>query len=102
MSGIGGLVLEMLRPMAIAAALIVVPLTEAQAQTVREGAQPGRAVVILANGTTFDWHRKKAPRATANIATAPSRYLPTGARLGRGSYVCSPAGFGRRSHCFSR
>ncbi|MFO1176249.1 MAG: hypothetical protein U1E48_13790 [Paracoccaceae bacterium] len=65
------------------------------------------AMVRLPGGVVFNWLApKKAPRAQIQDAEltsaqdaapiAQSRYF------GHGSYICSPAGFGEKSRCFSR
>lgn len=57
----------------------------------------GRGVVITHSAGTFSW--------LARPAVAPAALTPTKARLqrqiGRGSWICSPAGFGRGSRCYS-
>jgi hypothetical protein len=68
-----------------------------------EGAQAGlrpRAPVTAgpltiqttaANG--FDW--------LAKAEAAPATTVTVRRQIGRGSYICSPAGFGRKSRCYS-
>jgi hypothetical protein len=51
---------------------------------------------------SFDW-LPKGKRLTSAVATAPVKPKVSGrTTLGKGRYVCSPAGFGRRSRCHSR
>jgi hypothetical protein len=81
------------------AALMMMALPSA---TAAEGAQAGlrpRVPVTAVQTTThtaangFDWLAK------ADAApVAPTRVRQ---QVGRGSYICSPAGFGRKSRCYS-
>lgn len=49
----------------------------------------------------FDWRAGKS--GTRKAAALPvSASISSGLNLGGGSYVCSPAGFGRQSRCFAR
>lgn len=74
----------------------------ASSGAVAEGAQAGlrpRAPVTIVPSAThtaangFDWLAKaeSTPAATVTIRR----------QIGRGSYICSPAGFGRKSRCYS-
>lgn len=53
-------------------------------------------------GKVFDWATGEfvapPPPKTATATVALRSYR----RLGRGSYICSPSGFGKKSRCFSR
>lgn len=51
---------------------------------------------------SFDW-LPKGKALTNAVSTAPIKPKLSGRpALGKGRYVCSPAGFGRRSRCHSR
>lgn len=50
---------------------------------------------------SFNWLAGKST-ARKPAATPASANVRSGLNLGGGSYVCSPAGFGRQSRCFSR
>ena len=72
------------------------------AQRVRNepAAKPGARVCLVGHAATFDWHDKRRSAALSN-AVVPR--LSTKTRIyGRGSYICSPAGFGRKSSCQAR
>ncbi len=49
----------------------------------------------------FDWRAGKPGTHAATVVPVSST-VSSGLNLGGGSYVCSPAGFGRQSSCFSR
>lgn len=54
------------------------------------------------SGKVFDWATGQfvtPPQPKSQEATVALRNYR---RLGRGSYICSPSGFGKRSRCFSR
>lgn len=62
--------------------------------------------VILVSGSTvakhsvaFDWHAKRQLQVTPVSISGKSLVKRI---LGRGSYVCSPAGFGQKSRCQQR
>lgn len=72
------------------------------AQTVRHepAAQPDARVVLVGHAATFDWHANRRSAALSNTVVPR---LSTKTRIyGRGSYICSPAGFGRKSSCYAR
>lgn len=65
------------------------------------------AVVHLSNGTNFNWLVKKKPAlnqiTNGELLSSSDAATQTGTRyFGHGSYICSPAGFGNKSRCFSR
>ncbi|WP_343115610.1 hypothetical protein [Ostreiculturibacter nitratireducens] len=73
------------------------------AQTSTDGvrASAGSGSNRVVRVVKFDWHAKKyrpAVRAETVTPVAQTNYL----LLGKGSYVCTPAGFGHRSTCFRR
>ena len=48
----------------------------------------------------FDWLAKRTPSAQIRIYRASTEdRLPR--QIGRGSWICSPAGFGKKSRCFA-
>lgn len=92
-----------LRAAAVAAFVLGLSLSGAQAQS---GTTAPRAVAVqLANGVTFNWLAKKSTRnQLSNAALVSSETAqPRKSRFfGKGSYICSPAGFGKKSRCFAR
>jgi hypothetical protein len=46
----------------------------------------------------FDWMAKKTAVMPARFSLDP---VPAQAQIGNGSYICSPAGFGHKSRCYS-
>lgn len=86
-------------PLAIAL-MASVSLSGAYAQS---GAGAPRAVsVVLASGVTFNWLVKKhvaRSKAVENAVLVASEDATPTTIYGRGSYICSPAGFGQKSHC---
>lgn len=61
------------------------------------------AISALSRGQiiAFDWRAGKSGTRKASVVPV-SASLSSGLSLGGGSYVCSPAGFGRQSRCFAR
>ena len=47
-------------------------------------------------GARFDWLAKR------NTANQPTKRIVQTVSLGKGTWVCSPAGFSRSSRCFKR
>jgi hypothetical protein len=45
----------------------------------------------------FDWLAKRGPAAKVTLVS--DERTPT--QIGRGSWICSPAGFGKKSRCYS-
>lgn len=88
------------------AALVAVSLSlPAIAQSGAATAPRGIAVVQLSNGATFNWlARKKAPQVTDTmlLSSDGASRLRKQRFFGKGSYICSPAGFGKKSRCFAR
>lgn len=77
---------------ALAGASHANPLTKSDSQSVEQLAQPQ----VIA----FDWLAPK--KVTARTRSAATPVTATGGHMGRGSYICSPSGFGKRSACFVR
>ena len=46
----------------------------------------------------FDWLAKKTALVPARFNLDPA---PVPTQIGNGSYICSPAGFGHKSRCYS-
>ncbi len=67
------------------------PATDNQAN--RTAPRPQVQMVV------FDWMGQKQVTPASNARVA--KWLRNG-YIGRGSYICSPSGFGKRSTCFSR
>ena len=60
-------------------------------------ADPARAALRLSNDTVFDWFAHARPENATPRDRRQIRLV-----VGRGGWVCSPAGFARRSACRSR
>jgi hypothetical protein len=45
----------------------------------------------------FDWLAKRGPTKSVMLVSAE----PTSRQLGKGSWICSPAGFGKKSRCYA-
>ncbi len=93
------------RASAVAILVLGLSLTGATAQS-GSGAPAARAVSVqLANGVTFNWLVKKSHKGQiTNPALVSSQGAPAVKTryFGKGSYICSPAGFGKKSRCFAR
>lgn len=50
----------------------------------------------------FNWFSNGQSAAQARLARASLNGLPTGRRLGNGSWICTAAGFGQKSRCVAR
>jgi hypothetical protein len=76
----------------------------AQAQSAGGAAAPrATSVVHIPGVSTFDWMAKK--RVANGAVLVSSQDAPTTRQsrfFGRGSWICSPAGFGKKSSCFAR
>lgn len=76
----------------------------AQSGAVDRGAHPVIAISTAGHGSaSFDWRAKRGVNGETMVLLA--RYKPRLRvlnPLGRGSYVCSPAGFGHKSRCYQR
>lgn len=48
---------------------------------------------------SFDWLSKPIPAVTTQHRT---NFAAANQKVGSGSWICSPAGFGRKSHCYSK
>ncbi|PKP69399.1 MAG: hypothetical protein CVT82_11105 [Alphaproteobacteria bacterium HGW-Alphaproteobacteria-4] len=82
----------------LAAATLLASTSFATALTETTTAKTGRPAGIV---ISFDWRAGKSGQR-AGAAVPVSASISSGLNLGGGSYVCSPAGFGRQSQCFSR
>ncbi|NDR58714.1 hypothetical protein [Aliiruegeria sabulilitoris] len=91
MSRTGSFPLRRIRHLVLStsAALLIAGAGHAADTAVTPSAQTGVAVT-------------RAATATLNLLSAPSRGTPKVpvVSMGRGSWICSPAGFGRRSRCY--
>ncbi|MFP1644281.1 hypothetical protein [Pontitalea aquivivens] len=86
------------------ALMCMVSLGTATTAAAQSTASEIRALPVLVSSVagkgsaSFDWRAKKGPQtASAQKPRALTRVVH-----GRGRYVCSPAGFGRKSQCHSR
>ena len=91
---------------AIAIACLAIALTPATVKA-NSGAPRAGAAVHMANGMVFNWlaPKKSAKRTPQNVQIVSSDEAPTSRKkryFGKGSYICSPAGFGSKSRCFAR
>lgn len=75
------------------------------------GATPGSrasAVVHIPGAAAFDWLAKKrvARSGVVNgsvlVSSDGQRIVQRKRFFGKGSWICSPAGFGKKSRCFAR
>ncbi|MBW6506102.1 MAG: hypothetical protein K0B00_05040 [Rhodobacteraceae bacterium] len=83
---------------ALAATMLMATTGFATALTETTAAKSVRPAGIA---ISFDWRAGK-PGQRAGAVVPVSASVSSGLNLGGGSYVCSPAGFGRQSQCFSR
>ena len=78
-------------------ALILAAL--APAASFADGASP-TPTTITVNG--FDWLANGSDLSRDRaLAIARERQVLAATQMGDGSWICSPAGFGRKSHCVS-
>lgn len=82
--------------LAVVAAVVSGPVAAHDVKRAQKAAQRG---VVVTETVRFDW--LQAPLARADRAEVEQMLKPIQV-VARGSYVCSPAGFGRRSQCFAR
>jgi hypothetical protein len=75
--------------------LTVPKIAATKAVAVKPVATKARAVRARAGG--FDWLAKRRPAAAEVQLASAGRGLPR--QIGRGSWICSPAGFGQKSRC---
>jgi hypothetical protein len=57
----------------------------------------GAPKAARARAAGFDWLAKRRPMAAEVHLASAGRALPR--QIGRGSWICSPAGFGQKSRC---
>ena len=97
-----------LRVTIIAATLVGFSASVSVAQTgTGSSGVRGTATVQLSSGATFNWFAKKTSKhgKVSNAVLVSSENAPlvkTSRYFGKGSYICSPAGFGKKSRCFAR
>ncbi len=94
-----------LRVSAAAVLILGLSLAGANAQSGSSAAAPRAVSVQLANGVTFNWLVKKSHKGQiTNPVLVSSQGAPVvkSRFFGKGSYICSPAGFGKKSRCFTR
>lgn len=85
---------------AASAALLLASANFAVALTVT-GEATAKPAVTRGEVISFNWLAGKSTPRKSVVVPATAR-VNSGLNLGGGSYVCSPAGFGRQSRCFSR
>lgn len=56
----------------------------------------------VSTARNFNWFSNGQSASQARIAKASLTSVHSGRRLGHGSWICSPAGFGHKSHCIAR
>ncbi|RHZ95281.1 hypothetical protein [Cereibacter sphaeroides] len=81
--------------------LLSVPqITEASNDTARASAS--RGTVHTQSAGTFNWLTPPAvTRASVRTDGARTEGVRTRRQIGNGSWICSPAGFGRGSRCYA-
>lgn len=93
------------RASAVAVLALGLSVAGAVAETGAGSVAPRAVSVQMANGVTFNWLAKKGGKAgiTNAVLVGSQNAKPQKARFfGKGSYICSPAGFGKKSRCFAR
>ncbi len=97
-----------LKATAVAAILAGFCATASLAQTASAAGMPrAGSTVQLSSGATFNWLAKKTYKHSkvSNailVSTDNAPAVKTSRFFGKGSYICSPAGFGKKSRCFAR
>ncbi|MDP3860592.1 MAG: hypothetical protein Q8Q63_03305 [Phaeovulum sp.] len=86
---------------AITASAALMLATAGFAAALTETAAPVAKTAPRGAIVAFDWRAGKSGSRKTSAVPVSAR-VSSGLSLGGGSYVCSPAGFGRQSSCFSR
>ena len=87
---------------------VMAPEVWAQSSNGSGGARAVSVVHIPGSAAPFDWlAKKRAVKSTrvqdAELVSAQVTQTANRQRFfGKGSYICSPAGFGKKSRCFTR
>lgn len=93
------------RASAVAALVLGLAAGGVTAKAGTSSVAPRAVSVQMANGVTFNWLAKKGGKAgiTNAVLVSSQNAKPQKVRFfGKGSYICSPAGFGKKSRCFAR
>jgi len=83
---------------AVMMAQIAGPVAAHSAAQAGRSDRPAGVQTTASSDTRFDWFANKPD--PAHISSIPKPRLVRA--LGRGSYICSAAGFGTQSHCIDR
>lgn len=78
-------------------------LATAQAVPAKTVENTGQARIIQVKASAgFSWFSNGKSATEARVAQANLRGRHSGRSLGHGSWICSPAGFGKKSSCIAR
>ncbi|WP_296763211.1 hypothetical protein [Sediminimonas sp.] len=84
-------------------AVAVAVLVSAQVGPVLAHDETAQAQVVRVKATQgFSWFSNGRTAAEAERARSNLTLVQYGRTLGHGSWICSPAGFGKKSRCFAR
>lgn len=84
-------------------AVAVAVLVSAQAVPVQAHDETAQSQVVRVKATQgFSWFSNGRTAAEAQRARGNLTRIQYGRFLGHGSWICSPAGFGKKSRCFAR
>jgi hypothetical protein len=87
---------RLLAALALAALIGLPAIARAQGPQAEAAQQPPPPAVVHASRTAsngFDWMAQTNRGATTRVTLVRA--------IGRGSYICAPAGFGRKSRCYA-
>ncbi|MGB5870944.1 MAG: hypothetical protein WBH04_12155 [Albidovulum sp.] len=90
-------------------ATVVIVMASAASFAKSSGNRANSVVHIPGAAMAFDWHAKKSTASSAGtlqratlVSTSGTTNTTSKRFFGKGSYICSPAGFGKKSRCFAR
>ena len=84
-------------------AVAVAVLVSAQAGPVLAHEETAQSQVVRVNAVQgFSWFSNGRTAAEAEQARRNLTGIQSARLLGQGSWICSPAGFGKKSRCFAR
>ncbi|MGB7268640.1 MAG: hypothetical protein WBC90_03835 [Albidovulum sp.] len=91
------------------AATVVIVMASSAGFANSSGTRANSVVHIPGAALAFDWHAKKTTASSTNtlqratlVSTSGTTSTKSKRFFGKGSYICSPAGFGKKSRCFAR
>lgn len=88
-------------PVAFFAVLLGTTMMGHASSEVRGQSAKARMIQISSPGS-FDWFGNAQNADKARAARSSLTSVHSGRKLGQGSWICSPAGFGRKSSCIAR